>query len=663
MRSDARFKVSTASMHGSASSTTPHTPSRPARTPTFPLDHSRSRSGNNSSLAGIKYKLWTDLDGSLGAWRNGADGLGGWSVDVHHAYDPAGHVLYLGDGNRRSVQSIGRAITRVSDHPYVYGVVAAPHGSFYISSFLGFGDGQRIFRVAPYGNKTLIAGNDSDEFPTDGALATSTSIGPPTAIALGPDGSIYVACFHPENLVFSSRPGRVYLITPDGVIHHVAGGGNLVAGFGDQGPATSGFFYAPSAIAVGPDGTLYIAHPDLLRVRSVLPDGTIHTFAGNGTIEAEMDGEQASQSSIGQPKGLAVGNNGEIYISSFDKTGGQYPIGSVNSRILRVAADGVVTTFAGGANFGFSGDGGPAIQARLAFPLGLTVGPEAACTLPTPQIVGPTHCTRRTIATIAGNGQGGDIQAGVAMAASAMSPQSLAIAADGSLLIAGGTAYGDQKVGRLANPMPGTGTTDILVPSEDGSELYIFTSKGRHLRTMNTTTGSLIYSFTYSATGELVAITDANGNVTTIQRDSNGTPTAIVGPYGHTTTLHLDTNGYLDTVTDPLGHYVSMTYNADGLMRTMNNARGQTAHMDYDAQGRLISDQDQANGVQTLSRTETSTSSEATVTTALGPQTNTPMRISPPETNAARSPTQTARRTWCSVAANRVPARAPTPTA
>src|SRR5207237_1169291 len=52
-----------------------------------------------------EFESSSHVEGALGSWRNGADGLGGWSLDVHHAYDPKSHTLYMGDGTRRSVQS------------------------------------------------------------------------------------------------------------------------------------------------------------------------------------------------------------------------------------------------------------------------------------------------------------------------------------------------------------------------------------------------------------------------------------------------------------------------------------------------------------------------------------------------------------------------------
>ncbi len=81
-----------------------------------------------------------------------------------------------------------------------------------------------------------------------------------------------------------------------------------------------------------------------------------------------------------------------------------------------------------------------------------------------------------------------------------------------------------------------------MIASEDGTELFGFDATGRHLRTLNALTGGLRYEFRYDTPGLLIDIEDADGNVTTIERNADGTPAAIVGPYGQRTTVSLDIN-------------------------------------------------------------------------------------------------------------------------
>lgn len=94
--------------------------------------------------------------------------------------------------------------------------------------------------------------------------------------------------------------------------------------------------------------------------------GDITTVAGNGTGAFSGDGGQATSASLLQPQDVAVDASGNLYIADTE-----------NNRIRRVdGATGIITTFAGDGAAGFAGDGGPAISARLNFPVALTLDPS-----------------------------------------------------------------------------------------------------------------------------------------------------------------------------------------------------------------------------------------------------------------------------------------------
>ena len=104
---------------------------------------------------------------------------------------------------------------------------------------------------------------------------------------------------------------------------------------GDGGPATAALLAQPSGLAVGLDGSLYIADVLLRRVRKVDPSGVITTVAGTG---AECDdgicgdGGPATSAQLDQPFGVAVDPYGVLLIA--DGTGG----------VRRVAVDGTIST-------------------------------------------------------------------------------------------------------------------------------------------------------------------------------------------------------------------------------------------------------------------------------------------------------------------------------
>ncbi len=414
--------------------------------------------------------------------------------------------------------------------------------------------------------------------------ATQAQFYNPIGVAIGSDGSIYIA---------DSLNNRIRRVGTDGNITTVAGTG--IFGFsGDGGPATQAQFYNPKGVAIGSDGSIYISDSGNNRVRRVGTDGIITTVAGTGIYGGfSGDGGPATQAKLLQPEGVAIGSDGIIYFVD----------GNGNNRVRRVGTDGIITTVAGTGIFaGFSGDGGPATQAYLSGPRGVAIGSDGSI-----YIVDDGNRVRRVgpdgiITTVAGTGylgDGGD--GGPPMQAQFHWPQGIATGSDGSFYIADTF---NNRIRRVAPALPGISNTDFFIPSDDGSELYIFNSSGRHLRTLDALTGALRYNFTYDSTGKINTITDSDGNMATIERDATGNATAIISPYGQHTNLSLDVNGYLDNVTNPAGESVQLAYTADGLLTSMKNPRGSTYNYSYDALGRLIKDEDPAGGFKALERTD-----------------------------------------------------------
>src|SRR5262249_55678376 len=138
----------------------------------------------------------------------------------------------------------------------------------------------------------------------------------------------------------------------------------------------------------------------------------------------------------------------------------------------------------------------------------------------------------------------------------------LALSPEGSLLVADNNG---SFLHRVAPPLPGVSVTDVAVPSESGSELYVFDEQGRHLRTVDVLTRAVRYQFGYDPAGRLTSVTDVDGKQTTIDRDATGATATIRGPFGDATALAFDANGYLSQVTDPTAQAFTFTYGANGL--------------------------------------------------------------------------------------------------
>jgi RHS repeat-associated protein len=160
---------------------------------------------------------------------------------------------------------------------------------------------------------------------------------------------------------------------------------------------------------------------------------------------------------------------------------------------------------------------------------------------------------------------------------------------------------------------------DTLITPEDGSEIYAFSgTTGQHIQTLKPLTGAVKYQFVYDAAGNLITVTDASGNVTTIQRDPSERATAIVSPFSQTTTLSPDSNNFLSQVTDPAGLTAKFTNTSGGLITGRTDSNGNVYNYSYDSQGQLTLDSDPAGGSTSISRTDSGSGYSVTTTTALG---------------------------------------------
>ncbi|NJA05139.1 PASTA domain-containing protein [Methylococcaceae bacterium WWC4] len=523
----------------------------------------------------------------------GSPGLGAWSVDINHSYDPVGQVLYMGDGTKRSAKAVQNAVIDTiagggspadglgDGKPATEaaltdprGLAIAADGTIYVADRRG----QRVRRISPNGIISTFAGNGSAGFSGDGGPATAATLHFPEDIALGLDGSLYIA---------DSYNGRVRRVGLDGVITTVAGGGNSSGGVG--GAATSVGFYSIESIAIGSDGSLFVKDwPN--NVMRVGADGLIQNVAPGGMTSG----------------GIATGPDGSLYVTR-----------NINRfthahEVKQLRPDGSLITVVKGTDCQpilgnpypeCLGDGGEAINAGLTDVHGMAVGSDN-----TIFISDAGHGLIRAITpegvikTIAGGGAISNSvigDGGFATKGFVNYAQNIAIGPDDSLYIS------DQyvRVRRVKKALPAVSLSETAIASEDGNELYVFDGT-RHLRTLNTLTGAVKYQFNYDTNGNLSKITDASNNVTTIERNGQGQPTAIVAPFGQRTRLVLDSNGYLASVTNPAGETYSMTYTSNGLLTAFKDPRGNASAISYDALGRLFKDQNAGGGSQTLTRTE-----------------------------------------------------------
>jgi len=286
---------------------------------------------------------------------------------------------------------------------------------------------------------TTVAGNGERGFGGDGGPATAAKLNRPCAVAVDSEGNIYIADY---------GNNRVRRIGVDATISTLAGTGE--AGFsGDGGPAAKAKLHGPYGVSVDDLGNVYIADQRNNRIRKVSRDGMISTVAGNGQRGSKGDGGPAIEASLAGGDATATNRQGVLYIAD-----------SGNHRVRMVAPDGVITTIAG-TEKGYSGDGGPAVRARLNVPASLAF--DLAGNL----LVGDfgNHVVRKItvdgmIQTVAGTGKRGFSGDGMpATAARLNEPGGLGITPDGDLLIADGVNCRVRRVGRsgVIQTVAGTG--------------------------------------------------------------------------------------------------------------------------------------------------------------------------------------------------------------
>jgi sugar lactone lactonase YvrE len=232
----------------------------------------------------------------------------------------------------------------------------------------------RIREVDGEGTITTIVGSGNlcaAPFSTcgDGGPALSASLNDARGAVLDAAGNLYFV---------DAQDNRVREVDTTGTITTVAGngpdgnapvgcvpGGNLS---GDGGPAVNATLDCPLGLDIDASGNLYVADTDNNVIRKI-DTGTpriITTIAGTGTAGHSGDKGPATSANLRTPDRVSVNGAGNFFISD-----------SGNNVIRRVdGTSQIITAFAGSGTFGFAGDGGPALSASFATPVGVVVTPE-----------------------------------------------------------------------------------------------------------------------------------------------------------------------------------------------------------------------------------------------------------------------------------------------
>jgi streptogramin lyase len=281
-----------------------------------------------------------------------------------------------------------------------YGMAIGPDGALYFCDL-----GNQMIRRLDLATKkmTTVAGNGQRGYSGDNGPAIRATIAAPHELLFDKNGDLYFA--ERDNNVIR----KVNMKT--GIISTVAGTGK--PGFsGDGGPGTMAVLNQPHSIFLDRDGTMLICDIGNHRIRRLhLDTGIIEAWAGTGETKPTPDGSAVIGTPVTGPRTFIVSPAGDLYLALRE-----------GNAILRI--DAVTKTYkriAGTGELGFTGDNGPAVNAkfggsatgnaaRLAGPKGLAYGPDDSLYIADTE----SHAIRKVdlktgiITTVLGTGKLGD---------------------------------------------------------------------------------------------------------------------------------------------------------------------------------------------------------------------------------------------------------------
>ena len=385
------------------------------------------------------------------------------------------------------------------------GIALDQLGNLYIADT----SNNRVRRVNAQGVIDTVAGNGIVGETGDAGAATAAQLNGPNDVAVSSDGNLFIAnrsggrvrrvrgatittvAGSGTSRLFPSQATRFSLALPGGIAL-TAGGDLLVvddgrrqvyqvnlvtdsiqplagatggAAAGDDGPATLGKLLQPHGVAVDPDGNLFIT--DLIdnRVRRVSAAGVISTFAGTGAL-AQTDGFGRG-ADVGRPRGVAFDRNRNLYVTV-----------SWGAGVRRITPAGNVTFVAGGASAGFSGDGGPALSARMFAPQSVAIDRQDNIYIADTANNRIRRVTPNgAINTIAGTGErafGGD--GGPAALARLSGPQGVVLDEQGNLFVADTGNHRVRRIDTSGNiaTIAGTGELGSCNPAVAAAQSPLF---------------------------------------------------------------------------------------------------------------------------------------------------------------------------------------------
>jgi hypothetical protein len=369
------------------------------------------------------------------------------------------------------------------------GVTLDANGNLYVC------DLTCVRKISPAYNGliTTVAGTSVGGYDGDGGAAYFAKVNGVYDVAIDQFDNIYLA---------DAGNNRIRKVSAaDGIIRTIAGTG--IAGYnGDGIPATAAQLNSPMGITLDESGNAYFTDRMNRRVRKIDAAGIITTIAGTGVKGFSGDGGMADTATLHGPLAIAFNKAGVLYFSD-------------STRVRCIDASGIISTVAGVATAGYSGDGGAATAAEIK-PAAIAFDTSGNMLIAGDGRIRKINAAG-VILTIAGTGSGSFNGDGIhPLLANIWLPSGVAVSPSGDIFIG---VMGDNRVRMIT-----TGMVDKVdgVMAPDGSML-VYPNPGRGFGNLMVSTPINVQAW--------ITVADATG--TTVLEFESPTNRAVALPAAH----------------------------------------------------------------------------------------------------------------------------------
>ena len=340
----------------------------------------------------------------------------------------ASRVMTLHAGTGQPGYSGDQAAATAAQLNNPYGLTRGPDGALFLCDM-----GNHVIRkVARDGTISTVAGTGRAGYSGDGGPALQAKLNEPYEVRFDPAG----------NMVFVEMKNhlvrRVDLHTQR--ISTIAGRGR--PGFsGDGGPATEATFQQPHSIQFDAFGNLFICDIGNHRIRKMDgKTGLISTFAGTGGTGPTPDGARIESTPLFGPRAIDFDREGNLWLAL--REGNAVYRLDIKTRTFHHVA--------GSGKKGFTGNGGPAKQATLSGPKGLSVGPDGNVYLADTEShsIRMIDVNRGTLELIAGTGERGAGPEGNPLASKMARPHGVFVDGEGTIWVGDSESHRVKKIQR-----------------------------------------------------------------------------------------------------------------------------------------------------------------------------------------------------------------------